>query len=313
VIPCRDQARFLPAAIESVLAQSYQHFEIVVIDDGSDDNTEAVVRRYPGVQYVRQEHGGVSAARNAGLRLSTGGYLVFLDADDRLLPNALLTGLRQLAAHPECAFVSGHCVMTGYDGLPLDSDGQERVERDHYRAFLRHNYVRSLGTVMFRRAVFEHVGSFDQQLIACEDYDLYLRITRDFSVFCHGEPVAEYRKYVANTTGDPARMLGAALTVLRRHRPALNADRETRQAFRTGVRHSKSVLGPWLSRDIRQDLATPGRRSRGVARLTVLMRLYPRGLMTILAPRKPGRVTSSRRQRDDAGTPPIVPSVRSEE
>ena len=85
VIPCYNQAHFLGEAIESVLAQTYPHLEIVVVDDGSTDNTGEVAARYPGVRYVRQENQGLAAARNTGLRHSSGDYLVFLDADDRLL------------------------------------------------------------------------------------------------------------------------------------------------------------------------------------------------------------------------------------
>ena len=96
VIPCYNQAHFLGEAIESVLAQTYPHREIVVVDDGSPDNTREVASRYPGVRYVRQENQGLAAARNTGLRHSSGSYLVFLDADDRLLPEALEVGLRQL-------------------------------------------------------------------------------------------------------------------------------------------------------------------------------------------------------------------------
>jgi len=100
VIPCYNQAHFLGEAIESVLAQSYPNFEIIVVDDGSTDDTSEVARRYPGVRLVRQENKGLSGARNAGLAHSEEEYVVFLDADDRLLPDALETVLEHLEAHP---------------------------------------------------------------------------------------------------------------------------------------------------------------------------------------------------------------------
>src|SRR5918994_1694671 len=89
VIPCYNQAHFLGEAIESVLSQSYPHHEIVVGDDGSTDDTSEVASRYDGVRLVRQENRGLAGARNTGIRHSEGDYLVFLDADDRLLPEAL--------------------------------------------------------------------------------------------------------------------------------------------------------------------------------------------------------------------------------
>ena len=110
VIPCYNQAHFLTEAIESVLSQSYPNFEVVVVDDGSTDDTSEVAGRYPQkVRLIRQENRGLSGARNTGIGHARGEYVVFLDADDRLLPEALEVGIEQLEAHPECAFVSGHC------------------------------------------------------------------------------------------------------------------------------------------------------------------------------------------------------------
>src|ERR687894_2072239 len=95
VIPCYNQAHFLGEAIESVLSQTYPHFEIVVVDDGSTDNTSEVASGYPPdkVRLIRQENKGLSAARNAGLGRSGGEYVVFLDSDDRLLAEALEVGV----------------------------------------------------------------------------------------------------------------------------------------------------------------------------------------------------------------------------
>src|SRR5215204_1649122 len=119
VIPCYNQAHFLAEAITSALAQTYPHLDIVVVDDGSTDNTGEVAAGYPGVRYVRQANQGLAAARNTGLRHSHGSYLVFLDADDRLLPQAVEVGLRQLQVHPECAFAFGKWRQIAVDGSPL--------------------------------------------------------------------------------------------------------------------------------------------------------------------------------------------------
>src|SRR5215217_7762241 len=89
VIPCYNQAHFLKEAIESVLKQSYAHYEIVVVDDGSTDETSEVASSYEGVRLIRQENRGLAEARNTGIKHSEGDFLVFLDADDRLLPEAL--------------------------------------------------------------------------------------------------------------------------------------------------------------------------------------------------------------------------------
>ena len=128
VIPCYDHAQFLAQAIESVLGQSYANFEIIVVDDGSTDNTAEVVKGYSPVRYVYQKNAGRSNARNTGLQQSRGEFLVFLDADDRLLPHALETGVYCMHEHPECAFVSGHCrtIVLSRTGASDQANGVRR-------------------------------------------------------------------------------------------------------------------------------------------------------------------------------------------
>jgi hypothetical protein len=218
VIPCFDQAGFLGEAIESVLAQTYPHFELIVVDDGSHDNTAEVAGRYPGVRVLRQENQGLPAARNAGLNASSGDFVTFLDADDRLKPRALEIGLQTLRAHPDCAFVSGQVELTGHDGSLLRAAQHLIVDRDHYRVLLQGNPILSPATVMYRRQAFDVVGGFDPKLAACEDYDLYLRLTRRFQAYTHDECVAEYRHHGDNMHRDPARMLVGALAALRKQR-----------------------------------------------------------------------------------------------
>src|SRR5215208_7052146 len=118
VIPCYNQAHFLGEAIESVLAQSYKDFEIVVVDDGSPDDTSEVASRYEEVRLIRQKNSGLAGARNRGLAEAEGAYVVFLDSDDRLMPEALEVGVRELASHPECAFVCGTLTYISVEGVP---------------------------------------------------------------------------------------------------------------------------------------------------------------------------------------------------
>jgi glycosyltransferase involved in cell wall biosynthesis len=107
IIPCYKQARYLPESIESGLAQTHRGVEVVVVDDGSPDNAAEVAARYPNVVYLRQENSGIAEARNAGFRVSRGDYLMFLDADDRLTPNAAEAHLRCFRENPAAGFVVG--------------------------------------------------------------------------------------------------------------------------------------------------------------------------------------------------------------
>src|SRR6059058_727746 len=193
IIPCYNQAHFLDEAIESVLTQTYPNREIIVVDDGSTDNTAEVARRYSAVRHIYQENAGPAAARNAGVEAGRGKYLVFLDADDRLLPEALEIGVDCLRQHPECAFASGHSRFITADGSFLSKSEQPYITRDHYLELLRGNYIWCPGSVIYRRSVFEIVKGFDTSLGPGADYDLYFRITRKSPVFCHNHFVAGYR------------------------------------------------------------------------------------------------------------------------
>ena len=207
VVTCFNQAHYVREAIESVLAQTYPNFELIVIDDGSGDNTAEEAARYPGVRYVRQHNQGLAAARNKGIAESRGDYLVFLDSDDRLMTSALETGLRQLAQHPECAFVAGGHRMIGFDGAVLWEHTVGPEEDDLYRSLLRRNFIAMHAAVMYQRFVLEAIGGFDPRPRSTEDYDLYLRIARRHPIWSYNAIVAEYRRHGSNMTGDAAVVL----------------------------------------------------------------------------------------------------------
>ena len=235
VIPCYNHARFLGEAIESVLAQTYPRVEIIVVDDGSKDNTGEVAALYPSVHYVRQNNQGLAAARNAGLRRSQGDILVFLDADDRLLPDALEHAVHHLLTSPESAFVSGRYRYINEDGSIMHEYSQKPADPDPYAAFLQGNYIGMHATVAYRRAVIEAEGGFNPSLPACEDYDLYLRIARNHPVSVHDHLVAEYRQHTNNMSRDPRLMLKTALAILNSNREYARADKKYLDAYRTGI------------------------------------------------------------------------------
>jgi hypothetical protein len=235
VIPCFNHAHFLPEAIESVLTQNYPNFEVIVVNDGSTDNTPEIVRRYPSVRYVYQENAGLSSARNTGLRQSHSEFLVFLDADDRLLPHALGTGIESICEHPECAFVSGHCRVIDSNGGILSSPRQLRVEHEHYLRLLRGgSYIWCPATVLYRREIFDFVHGFNPELNPVADYDLYLRITRDFPVHSHNRVIAEYRQHRSNMSRDVSKMECAARAAHYAQAHFVKAHSHYREAYDAG-------------------------------------------------------------------------------
>lgn len=279
VIPCFDQAHFLAEAIESVAAQSGAATEIVVIDDGSSDNSYAVAGRYPSVRRLRQANRGVAAARNLGLTSSSGEFLVFLDADDRLLPGAIELGVSALAKRPHVAFVAGMSRDIGSDGRQLGDRRQPLVTQDHYLHLLEDCYIWSGSSIVYRRSAVEAVDGFDLSLVAGDDYDLYLRIAHRFPIYCHDAVVTEYRRHGSNTTRDSAVVLTSQLDVLKRQRRRLRGRRE-RVAYRVGVRRTRAEHGRALARQALTDWRA-GRRGRALRGLRTLARRDPRALAAL--------------------------------
>lgn len=250
VIPCFNQAHFLGEAIESVLAQTYPHVEVVVVDDGSTDNTAAVVERYPSVRYIRQSNQGVSEARNTGLRITNGDYLVFLDADDRLVRDALKTGVDYLTSNQEIAFVSGHYNLVAADGKLLGEPAVPCVENGHFEALLRGCYIHLPASAIFRRSLFEHVGGFSPSVGPCADHDLYLRVARAFPIACHHSVVADYRFHSASMSRKPDEMLRAAARVLESQREYSKRRPELRNAIKSGRRSLRNEYSGLVLADI---------------------------------------------------------------
>jgi glycosyltransferase involved in cell wall biosynthesis len=245
VIPCWNQAHYLGEAIESVLAQTYPRLELVVVDDGSEDNSYEVAARYPGVRCLRQSNSGVAVARNRGLAESRGAYTVFLDADDRLLPNALEIGARELRAEPEAAFVAGMPRDIGRDGAVIREARQPLVTRDHYLKLLEECFIWSGSSVLYRRDALEAVGGFNERRVAADDYELYLKLARAYPVLCHDSVVTEYRRHGSNTTRNAGLVLSSQIQVLNGQRRGLRSAEE-RSARRVGIRNTRAKQGEAL-------------------------------------------------------------------
>jgi len=280
VIPCYGQAHFLAEAIESVLAQTYPHLEILVVDDESADNASQVAARYPGVRCVRGENAGMAGARNFGIRETSGDFLVFLDSDDRLLPNAIELGLEALEKHPESAAAIGTYRRIAQDGEPITTHEQPIVRRDHYARLLTENWAGFPARALYRRALFEHVPGFDSKLDAAADFGLNLEIAQRFPLWSHGALVAEHRKHGDNSSGDAARMLRQTLAAVRTQRPYTRGDRELKEAYRTARKRWKAYYGELLVSQIGESLRER-QLGKALRQTATLARHYPRGLLRV--------------------------------
>jgi glycosyltransferase involved in cell wall biosynthesis len=234
VITTFNHVCFLPQALHSVMAQTRCADEIVVIDDGSTDDPAAVVSGFAQVTLIRQENQGLAAARNTGLRALRSDKVVFLDADDRLLPNALFDGLACFAAAPHCALVFGAHRRIDEAGQPLGDIVYQPVGAEPYQDLLRGNVIGMHATVMYDRARLADLGGFDTALKRCEDYDVYLRLARTSPLASHANTVAEYRWHGGNMSANHRQMLSWTLRVHGREQRAALAMPATAEAWRNG-------------------------------------------------------------------------------
>ena len=229
IIPTFNAVVFLPIAIESVLNQTYKNFEIIVIDDGSTDNTALVVQKSNVVKYFYQENKGLSSARNMGVQKSKGEYLVFLDADDWLEKDALQLNFSIIKNKPDIAFVSGNYYLFRAKTNSVEAV-MATVNDNHFIRLLQSNYIGMHAAVMFQRWVFKEF-CYDETLNACEDYDLYLSITRRYPVIHHQKFIATYYFHSSGLSHNHKLMMDSITTVIKKQRPFLKSSEEESAYF----------------------------------------------------------------------------------
>jgi glycosyltransferase involved in cell wall biosynthesis len=221
-MPVYNGARFVSRAIESVLQQTYRDVELVIVNDGSPDDSADVIRPYladPRIKYVEQANAGVAAARNRALREASGEFVGLIDQDDVWLPDKVARQVQLLAAHPDVALV--HC-----SALPIDDDDRllaahtwhaGDAPRSGYADIFMGNPIRAC-TALFRRDAAVAAGGFDPDpaINFADEYDLWLRIARWSDIVYDATPLAHYRVHDSNNSADKAMMVRATLAVLRK-------------------------------------------------------------------------------------------------
>jgi glycosyltransferase involved in cell wall biosynthesis len=201
IIPTYNRANLITDTIQSVLEQSFRDFEIIVIDDGSTDNTREIVSAFP-VRYFRQENQGVAAARNKGIEAAQGEYIALLDSDDILLESTLRKGVEVLDSYPQVAFSYGQAYLMDEKGVIIrlrNQNGKQPYVRvregsEEIKELLtRGNYI-CTPTVLARRRYLYDVGLFDTTFrYGSEDFDLLVRLAKKYAVAYIAEPLVKYR------------------------------------------------------------------------------------------------------------------------
>jgi len=219
VIATYNQAHWLGQAIADVRGQTFRDWELVVVDDGSTDETRAIVARHEEdarVRYLFQTNQERSAARNRGIAASSGRLVAFLDADDRWLPEKLARQVTALAVSPEAALCYTAARFVDGSGAPLPVRKPPRVVAGRIFPRLVRANLMILASVVARRDLLEAAGGFDATLpvYGCEDWDLWLRLARRHPVVAVDEELTLYRQHAGNTTRE--QLLQSAFCVIDR-------------------------------------------------------------------------------------------------
>lgn len=188
VIPTFNRCRLLKRALTSVYKQTYSEYEIIVIDDGSTDGTAEMVQKwFPDVRYFYQSNKGVSASRNKGLEMAIGGWIAFLDSDDEWLPQKLEKQIELLKSTPDYKICHTEEIWIR-DGIRVNQMKKHMKTGGWIFPQCLPLCAMSPSSILIHCSVFEDVGNFDITLPACEDYDLWLRITAKYPVRYIEEP-----------------------------------------------------------------------------------------------------------------------------
>jgi glycosyltransferase involved in cell wall biosynthesis len=250
VIPTYNYAQFLSIAIDSALAQTCVPLEVIVVDDGSTDETPRVLERYRGqIQVIRKSNGGLAAARNSGVAASRGQWIAFLDSDDCWLPEKLDRQLARAALDSNVGLV--HC-----GALEVDSEGQVVRERldglegavaAEMLLFRRTVVLLAGSTMIVRRNVFDEVGGFDEHLRHSEDWDFCYRVALGHKIAFVKQALVRYRLHATNMHKNVAAMEAAMMSAYQK--AFSNAPPELRRLRRRAYGRLHTVLaGSYFAR-----------------------------------------------------------------
>lgn len=261
VIPAYNAAGFIRRAMDSVLAQTWPHREIIVVNDGSTDDTLRELATYRDeIRIIDKPNGGLPAARNSGIHAATGAYIAFLDADDRWLPEKLTRQVETLEADPDIGFCSTVTLVEDPQGSPNGEWPCPRSKESLLKTlFLQNGAIPGSGSgVMVRRELFQRVGLFDPTLRSLEDIDMWMRLAAASRYTCIDEALTIIVKHPDSMSRNLDAMRASALQVMKKNRELLpQADRGG--LWRAGYANVMADYAKWEYRS--------GQRTRAIAHL----------------------------------------------
>lgn len=258
IIPTYNSSKLLKEAIGSVLSQTYPILEIIVVDDGSTDDTAKVVQEYvraqehkstgAQVKYIRQENKGPAAARNKGIREARGNYIAFLDSDDLWLPDKIE---KQIVLFEKSDYAMVYCDMshvvngkTVYKSYLKGRGYKYFGKGDIYNNLLRENFIFT-PTVIMRRCILDRMEGFDEKFRICEDYKMWLSIAREYPIGYIDEPLVIRRRVEANITKDKFLYSISSVRLFKELKMDKRHDSTTSRVITENLRKNYSELGYW--------------------------------------------------------------------
>ncbi len=200
IIPSYNRAEYIEDTVQSVLDQSYKELEIIFVDDGSNDTTEDILKKYVArnqLTYIRQENQGVSIARNRGIDRAQGEYVAFLDDDDIWYPSKLEKQVEIMMKYPEFVMVHTDCSIIDSRGRLLRySANPHRQSHNGYvfdEFFRSYRCIPLTSSMLVRKDVFRNIGYFDKNLPVAQDYDFCLRLSLAYPIYFLNLPLVKYR------------------------------------------------------------------------------------------------------------------------
>lgn len=243
IIPTYNSAQYLTAAVESVLQQTFKDLEILIIDDGSKDNTSELVKSFGDkVRYIYQENAGVSIARNNGIKESKGKYVAFLDADDTWLPTKLEKQVKALKDNPDYKFCFSDFVGVDQNLQPIEMKRARLLNSAIKDLLLRGNVVGSICAVLCERELFDEVGGFDPKLSQCADWDMWIRLATLTDFLFIDEQLVTYRQHDSNMSRNAILLEQDSLCVLEKGFAMDSVPKEIKNKRRVAFARNYMVL-----------------------------------------------------------------------
>lgn len=264
VICCYNRAHYLKQTMESIFAQRYEPIEIVVVDDGSTDNTPELMASYGDkVRYFWQENQGIAAARNTGCRLAKGEFIAFQDSDDLMPPDRIANLLEALRQYPSAVFATGDYAiidlegnLTGERWRPVSTEDQEFVLIDDaYTALLWPNVPASPHTTLFRKSDGDRIGWHDTQFTyACSDKDFFVRLGQLGPIVYVRKIVSYVRRGHTSIWSNDLRAICSRLLLLEKHLMAMDPEKkELRKRLQYRIRNTLIKIAFYKSKGMKVD------------------------------------------------------------